>query len=60
MGKTELAKALAELLFDSEKMMIRVDMGAPQVLIVKSCSSISPSEVLLAGPPKRPLTELLF
>lgn len=26
-GKTELAKALAELLFDDEKMMIRVDMG---------------------------------
>lgn len=26
-GKTELAKALAELLFDDEKMMIRIDMG---------------------------------
>jgi ATP-dependent Clp protease ATP-binding subunit ClpB len=26
-GKTELAKALAALLFDDEKMMIRVDMG---------------------------------
>ena len=26
-GKTELAKALAELLFDDEKMMIRLDMG---------------------------------
>ena len=26
-GKTELAKALAELLFDDEKMMIRLDMS---------------------------------
>ncbi|GIL82494.1 hypothetical protein Vretimale_11933 [Volvox reticuliferus] len=26
-GKTELAKALAELLFDDERMMIRIDMG---------------------------------
>ncbi|EFJ47196.1 hypothetical protein VOLCADRAFT_61636 [Volvox carteri f. nagariensis] len=26
-GKTELAKALAQLLFDDEKMMIRIDMG---------------------------------
>eukprot|EP00879_Flechtneria_rotunda_P009552 GHRR01009998.1.p1 GENE.GHRR01009998.1~~GHRR01009998.1.p1 ORF type:complete len:524 (+),score=187.87 GHRR01009998.1:1826-3397(+) len=26
-GKTELAKALANLLFDDEKMMIRIDMG---------------------------------
>ncbi len=26
-GKTELAKALAELLFDDEKMMVRVDMS---------------------------------
>jgi ATP-dependent Clp protease ATP-binding subunit ClpA len=26
-GKTELAKALAEQLFDSEKMLIRVDMS---------------------------------
>lgn len=27
MGKTELAKALASLLFDDERMMIRIDMG---------------------------------
>lgn len=27
MGKTELAKAVAELLFDSEKMMVRLDMS---------------------------------
>ena len=26
-GKTELAKALAALLFDSDKMMVRIDMG---------------------------------
>jgi len=26
-GKTELAKALAHLLFDDEKMMVRIDMG---------------------------------
>ncbi|KXZ42746.1 hypothetical protein GPECTOR_120g413 [Gonium pectorale] len=26
-GKTELAKALAQLLFDDEKMMVRIDMG---------------------------------
>lgn len=26
-GKTELAKALAALLFDDEKMMVRIDMG---------------------------------
>ncbi len=26
-GKTELAKALAELLFDDEKMMVRLDMS---------------------------------
>ena len=26
-GKTELAKALASLLFDDERMMIRIDMG---------------------------------
>lgn len=26
-GKTELAKALAALLFDSDKMMVRMDMG---------------------------------
>lgn len=27
MGKTELAKALAALMFDDEKMMVRIDMG---------------------------------
>lgn len=27
MGKTELSKALAALLFDDERMMIRIDMG---------------------------------
>ena len=26
-GKTELAKALAALMFDDEKMMVRIDMG---------------------------------
>jgi ATP-dependent Clp protease ATP-binding subunit ClpA len=26
-GKTELAKALASLLFDDERMMVRIDMG---------------------------------
>lgn len=29
-GKTELSKALAELLFDDEKMMVRIDMGEYQ------------------------------
>ena len=28
-GKTELSKALAELLFDDEKMMVRIDMVRP-------------------------------
>lgn len=26
-GKTELAKALAAMLFDDERMMVRIDMG---------------------------------
>lgn len=30
MGKTELSKALAVLLFDDEKMMVRIDMGEYQ------------------------------
>ena len=30
MGKTELSKALAELLFDDEKMMVRIDMAEYQ------------------------------
>ena len=30
MGKTELAKALAEYLFDDESMMTRIDMGEYQ------------------------------
>jgi len=29
-GKTELSKALAELLFDDEKMMVRIDMAEYQ------------------------------
>lgn len=36
-GKTELAKALAELLFDDEKMMVRLDMS--EYMEVRCCSN---------------------
>ena len=42
-GKTELAKALAELLFGDEKLLIRLDMGASPALPL----STSTHELLL-------------
>eukprot|EP00983_Pelagomonas_calceolata_P034681 1086287-Pelagomonas_calceolata.AAC.6 len=35
-GKTELAKALAALLFDDEKMMVRIDMGDAEGCLLPS------------------------
>ena len=41
-GKTELAKALAELLFGDEKLLIRLDMGAVAALLLRLsiCSNL--------------------
>ena len=38
-GKTELAKSLARLLFDDERMMIRIDMGEPATCLALSISA---------------------
>lgn len=42
-GKTELAKALAQLLFDSEKNMVRLDMGEYMEVRPSPISSLRPS-----------------
>ena len=43
-GKTELAKALAALLFDSDKMMVRIDMGEYMEVRPYASDALPPSQ----------------